>query len=441
MFLGAIPVECLAQAHRVLNFSDWNAIYVCCSGSFRIEQTMFSQCPDVPIFSNDVSLTSCAIGNLAIGKELKIEFIKELAFIEAFLQKNDAGYRERVAAILVALNMSQFGGKKTVFAEKMTRHYQTHFSDMLNKAGEKIDKITQKVSINDFFMGDWREHLKTAISNKAGVFASPPFYKAGYEKLYKFIDDNIIWDSPKYDIYDPSLLHDILLDIENNTDIPYCIISDQYFTDLTPILKLEKGRNVPHYCYGRRGNKSSVRLLSQKVQPFKYTPVNPQNLGPKAKVSVVAATAQQMNFIKNVYLAKGITHSTGMLNFLVFLDGNLIGGFIYDKSKFKQDELYLLSDLCIVSERKLSKFVAMLATSKSFVRIMETKLVVKINSICTTAFSKNPASMKYRGIFELYSRKENEEKNGYILQYVSEVRDMEPQQMWQFFWHKYGKKS
>ena len=36
-----------------------------------------------------------------------------------------------------------------------------------------------------------------------------------------------------------------------------------------------------------------------------------------------------MNFLKDIYLAKGIAHTAGIANFLVMIDGHLAGGFIY----------------------------------------------------------------------------------------------------------------
>ena len=39
-----------------------------------------------------------------------------------------------------------------------------------------------------------------------------------------------------------------------------------------------------------------------------------------------------MTFLKNRYLARGIKHVAGALNFLVIVDGQLVGGFIYANS-------------------------------------------------------------------------------------------------------------
>ena len=44
------------------------------------------------------------------------------------------------------------------------------------------------------------------------------------------------------------------------------------------------------------------------------------------------------------------------------------------------------------------------ATSEPIIRRMEVKLVQRINVVYTTAFTKKPVSMRYRGIFDLVGR-------------------------------------
>ena len=127
-----------------------------------------------------------------------------------------------------------------------------------------------------------------------------------------------------------------------------------------------------------------------------------------------------MNFLKDVYLAKGITHTSGIANFLVLLDGQLAGGFIYARSKFGGDDLYLLSDFTLAAKSRVSKLIAMLATSEPIIRRMEVKLVQRINAVYTTAFTKKPVSMKYRGIFDLVGRKPG------MLNYASQIRRQSP---------------
>jgi hypothetical protein len=133
---------------------------------------------------------------------------------------------------------------------------------------------------------------------------------------------------------------------------------------------------------------------------------------------VATADSARLNFLKDEFLAPGIAHASGEMNFLVYVDGMLCGGFIFSRSKFGvHDKIYLLSDFSISRERKLSKLIAMLATCHQVVRHFELRHVVRINAIQTTAFTNKPVSMKYRGIYKLANRKPG------MLNYESEIRD------------------
>jgi len=84
-----------------------------------------------------------------------------------------------------------------------------------------------------------------------------------------------------------------------------------------------------------------------------------------------------------------------------------------------------------VREGRISKLVAMMATCRAAISVAERKMVERYGSVSTTAFTNKPVSMKYRGIFELYSRKEGR------LQYTSKVREMTPQEIYQDWFKRF----
>jgi hypothetical protein len=104
-----------------------------------------------------------------------------------------------------------------------------------------------------------------------------------------------------------------------------------------------------------------------------------------------------------------------------------------------------LSDVTTTREAKLSKFIARLATSHELVKTIERRVLDKFPVVVTTARSKNPVSMKYRGIYELHSRKESvdplDEPGTLILQYHSDVRAESPQETYDWWWKSYGRKE
>ena len=143
-----------------------------------------------------------------------------------------------------------------------------------------------------------------------------------------------------------------------------------------------------------------------------------------------------MNFLKDRYLAKGIVHVAGMMNYLVYLDGRLAGGFIFARDKGGgPDRVYLLSDFAIARGRKLSKLIAMLATCRAVIREIERKMIVRVEGIYTTAFTNHAVSMKYRGIFDLVERKPG------AINYVSAVREHAPNDIYREWYRRYARNA
>ncbi len=419
MFIGAVPRPAIEQITRVVPFDAWREVYVGCSGSFRFDRAVKAVHPSVRVHSNDVSLLSCSLGALATGAEFPIAFTGRLAFIEAALQGQP--FKARVAAVEVALEMAKYKGAN-VYAETHFAHYRERFADFLAPAMARLAAFLEGLDIASFHPGDFREQALRAAETGGGVAAFPPTYKGGYERLYHFVDENTEWPRPTYTVWDPARIEDWLDELDRMR-VRYCVLTDHALEQHAPTTLYRSQVNKPIYTYADRAA-SSVRRSTHRSEPFHYTPLDPGALTPRSRVEIVGGTSRQMNFLKDIYLAKGIAHTSGVANFLVLIDGQLAGGFIYARSKFGGDDIYLLSDFALSPRSRVSKLIAMLATSETVIRRMEIKLVQRIGAVYTTAFTTRPVSMKYRGIFELVGRKPG------MLNYASKVRQQTPAEIY-----------
>jgi hypothetical protein len=171
-------------------------------------------------------------------------------------------------------------------------------------------------------------------------------------------------------------------------------------------------------------------------EPFKYRVADPWTFTKDSKIEVRLADVRTMNFLKDRYLAPGLAHSDGQMRCVVFVDGALAGGWIYTQDSMKAlKSIYLLSDFATSRERKLSKLIAMLATGQDTVKHWEARKFTRVETLTTSAFTKKPASMKYRGIWDLHARKPE------FLQYQSEVRRVSNEQIYRDWWKRYGKSA
>jgi hypothetical protein len=372
-----------------------------------------------------VSLLTCSIGELAMGREFAIKFTGALEFVEQIVA--GLGFRERVAAVMVAAAMGKFTSKNE-FARAHFRHYCEHFREFVDSALPKLNALVAEIKIEEYFGGDFLLQADRAEKSGGGVAAFAPTYKGGYERIYKLLNENVDWPAPAYGIWNPDSLPGFIVSLEDRK-LPYCVISDQLLADRAPTTEW-RGSNKPVYTYSNN-HAASYRRRFRAETPFKYAAVDPEAITAASKVTVCDADNKRMTYLKNVYLSKGIDHTSGQINRLVFIDGALAGGFTYSQTQFgdKTRELYLLSDFSIVRERKISKLIPMLAACREVIEPINHRLLIRVELITTTAFTTKPVSMKYRGVFELAKRAADH------LQYQSAIHDLSIQDVFNE-WHR-----
>ena len=427
MFVGAIPKKIAEQIVRSIDFSAWGDVYVGCSGSFRIEQAIRERHPNVRIFSNDVSALSCAIGAAATGQEFEIEFTNDLEVLNSL---HDGSALSAVAGLEVAITLSKYKSNN-VFCRARRQAILADIDQIYSKQKERADKFLESVKIDGFYPGDFKKQIERAREQGGGVITFAPTYKGGYERLYKFLESNIKWSAPEYEMWDPEDSVTMITDM-NEAGMKFGFLTDQRL-DFPVTAGFFPANNKGVYVYSNENN-VSIRADHKKEAPFHYKPIDASLIGPDSKVQIAEIPTDKMNFLKNVYLAKGINHTPGMANFIVLIDGMLAGGFIYAMSGHidKTSSLYLLSDFSTARSRKLSKLIPMLATSTSVLNMLAKRWLISVDYVSTTAFTNKPISMKYRGIFELYNRKEN------FLNYTSKPRNADPQTIFKQWYGKYA---
>ena len=121
-----------------------------------------------------------------------------------------------------------------------------------------------------------------------------------------------------------------------------------------------------------------------------------------------------------------------------------MAAFVVSSSKWKLPEdkpaIYLMADLAVPSaEKRLSKLVLLCLLSKEVKTLLDVKRLENHTYVTTTAFSLNPVSMKYRGIFTLHSRKQQKYANGYALNYYAHLGEASLEQQLQRWYKKYKK--
>ena len=282
------------------------------------------------------------------------------------------------------------------------------------------------------------------------VFAWPPVIRGDYEKFYSLIHNNVEWSSPAYDVFDPKTLGSWMDTLaERGTRYVVCCYTDLSSTSRhSPVAVYTKGRSKAVFTYSNATRATSVRKLTSNTEPFKYQLPEAEKLRPDSVLQVVAIDSKRMNHIKDVFQLPGLVHTDGDMRFLVFIDKMLFGGFVYRKWSAKASindprvgpgtTIYLLSDFATTRERRVSKLIALLAGGGQQTRQFDRHAIQRTKMVFTTAFANNPISMKYRGIYELYSRKPLPSGGwAYQLNYMREVIDEQNSEIYAFWYQRH----
>ncbi len=439
MFVGTIPSPVLDQATRAVDFGSWQRLFVACSGSFKIERFLSKKWPDLEITGNDVSLLSCALGGLAAGTPVEFTFKGELDWLEA--EREAADGAGRVALLMLALSAALYtGGKPNLYKTRHLDQIKARLVSLAKAGRDKIVKGLDELNLVDFKAGDFTTLALEAAREGQGVVSFPPTYRGGYERQYRFLAANTEWAAPTYELFDPAGLSDFVGQLDA-TGSPWLVFTDQLLEGREPVTEFQSGRQKPVFGYAMAAVRGALRRVAPKATPFTYTPLDVTKLTNRSRVALVPATTGQANYVKDLFLAKNIKHTPGTANLLVYVDGMLAGLIIFALSRFQvyaPDEVYLLSDLSTSRDGRISKLIARLTLSGPVISWLEARFLRRFNFVVTTAFSKHPASMKYRGVFDLLKRVEN--PDGFMLNYGKAVTREKLDTAYRWWWREHGSK-
>ena len=445
MFLGGLSISVIEQVYQLLSGVDTSRVYICCSGSFRSERTIYQYNRDAQLFSNDVSLFSCVIGRWLADDPLPFRFIDELEPLEAFLV--DASPTRRVAAVSFALDVTNWAsGKQNPYKQAHYRELMTHADDYITQLQAKIAGAFGLMKLARYDGRDWIVHMEEALAEKATIVTFPPFYKGDYEKLYKWLDERVEWERPTYDLYDPKNLP-ALVDRIRDSDSDYIFISDQKIPGHEPRALWRAHGRADCWLYARRGE-ARLQRSAPKIRPFNYKVLDVGKITENSVVTVTPADAPDAFYVRQIYVKKSIMITSARFNFFVYIDDMLAGVMAYDPLDFnrnavdRRDVIYLLSDLAVTTQARVSKLIVRLTRNMNVLKVVEARQLEPIGYVVTTAFSENPVSMKYRGVYDLLDRREaHAPMVGFQLRYGAEAIDETPQQAFEWWWLNHGGKK
>ena len=257
-----------------------------------------------------------------------------------------------------------------------------------------------------------------SISTSTGTYVGEGYLMhntGGYERIYKKFDEVFEWERPDYVIFDDQRFE--LFTTILTSKKTWVTLRDKPVERFKDNLRgvVQTGlRSKPVYIYAGEG-KTRLTQARQKTEPVNIKRLEGEITGP---LSLIKLTIGQMNTLRSEYLATGIVPAAPQISLGVVAGDRLIGATGFSAAKYGDiNDVYMMSDFAVPQKvyKRLSKLVLIAAASKEVQAILQQAFNRKVKDIYTTAFTDKAVSMKYRGIFEVYNR-----KDGFI-NYVSEA--------------------
>lgn len=263
------------------------------------------------------------------------------------------------------------------------------------------------------------------IPVNCGFLSFPPFFKGGYEKMWKKIEEFFVYEEPEYEIFDPNVHIKAFCDKVKKLD-NFIIGAEREVPEMEEyfIGCLNTGPNKLIYFYSKTTANHYVKQGSKHTKAKPIVKIGKEDVIDE-NIEIRQIEIDQFEEIRALYLSTAVTKvATPSASYGLFNKGKMFGVFAFANSmmlsgseKLERPTIYLLTDFAIspTCEKNLSKLVLYCVLSKEAKLLAEKVMGKRVNTIATNAFSRNPVSMKYRGLFEQYGRMELEkDENGKV---------------------------
>ncbi len=431
-FLGAIAGDLrkiLAKYADEIN----SPVLLPCAGNFTIGSALRSGHYKGKIIGCDVTLYTSALGYYLSNENMEVS-IKEGCpdHLRSFIDISTPA--RFTASVSLMLDLRQVWKNKNFWHERVLQNTKDQFPILMEKTLDKLEKYKNHLNQGNgfkYYAMDAIDFLDSMDKENAIFIAPPTFGSRDYINQEKMLAASICWNSPKFQEIS---FKDISIYEKITSFKTWMIIMERPLPEIekllgNPVAVVHKGRNSITYAYGQVKKKIVTRAYLNSTSPGRIFSGDKKILG-NEKISIRIIEKKQSIRMNELFMSSRVDYFLAdvALSLALCLDGAIIGKLDYNLTTHPWAlpeqglQVYQRSDLAVPSvEKRLAKLVLLLSQSKEVKSLIDEKLKDDFQYIVTTAFSKNPVSMKYRGVYELHKRIDDKEQNGYRLNYYAKM--------------------
>lgn len=414
-FVGAVasPVrQVLASFARDLRLPA----LVCGAGNFTVPSALRSGGFSGAISACDVSVYSSALGAYLSGNQVVMREQPDCPErLRGLLRP--APPLDLAASVALLLDLRECWQCRNPYQERVFAAVRDNWEALLAATRERLAAFAAHLGPITYQAQDGFAFMEAHGPGHV-AFAFPPTYRAGYEKLEKLFGAVLEWAPPAYrEMTDRSIdLYELVLRFDS-----WFVVLEKGPEELPeafdllgqPAAVLPRGRGKRTYVMAKAAPRRIV--LRQQVKSADIGPVWPPDrpVTGQERVSLGLLTLGQSLRMNELFLSARVDYFTGGvgLSLALLLDGLAIGkaDFCPSSHVWKLPEprpmIYLMCDLAVPScEKRLAKLVLLLLLSREVKDLADARWLERFGWVITTAFSRGPASMKYRGVFRQHKR-------------------------------------
>lgn len=449
-FIGAIPSSVrLAISHLLRECEISPPVHLVAAGNFTLASILRACGYTGVITACDVSLYSSALGYFLSDVPIYLREREDCpSHLRGLFRQEDSLHM--AASIALLCDLREVWRCKNVYQENFFARYRASWDDLMERTMDRLISFRSHIGHLDYRQMCGYQYL--ALSEKTGtVLIYPPTYKGGYERLEKLLRTVIEWTQPSYKLMSDK---DMSLYRQVASYDSYLVVLEKNLPEVFEILGkpsaiVPRGRASTDYIITKiDAIKNNSIVLRKKIKSAEVGPFWPtdKKITGQEILSCGKIGFDQSIRMNELFLSKRISYFTGgaYLSIVFMLDGQIFGKADFTRSthtwKLPNDQLmiYLMSDLAIPSiETRLSKLVLMSLKSVFVKNMIDTHFLDSFGWAGTTVFSQGPASMKYRGLFNLHKRKQN--VDGFSLNYYTVLGCFELNEVVELWIKKYQK--
>lgn len=417
MFFGTTPSIISQYLFQEILKIQPKRVFVPFAGNFVVEQITGIASKNIEVHSTDVMLYSRAIGHALTDTQfdckLKPHILEQFPMFEG-----KESPIEKCALVIFFNEVAKNMGKEHIaYYKSLNKHSVERAEAYFDKIVKKIESVKSNIGNMKFYGMDACKLLPD-VREGDFVFYDPPVIIGDYENQYKVLESVFEFKDPDYTIIDTELKMRQLNELHEKGAIVYYRTNNPC-PDINFPFELTYHYQYKYhgaYCiYTNIKTDKWVGAWSPIKEKVMKLPMIDRNdvITVNSKIEFIPCNSQVANHYRLLWVKKAEITDSGHA-FIILVDGKLIGvAVIADSIKFGTDWAVIYSDpACPHSKyKRLSKLIIYLICTQLTLKLINDKAIWEHKGFTTRVFTNEPVSMKYRSLFELTERSEDEEGN------------------------------